>query len=341
MQRITAAVNCKAVEKLRTHPLVEPVTNNTFIIKGGWANGFIFLPDAADNKCVIIDPGTSEKLEGLYRKRYISAILGVVEKEGIEIEAILQVKEERRVFLRRVVSELNYGHGEGDEIRKIFLERSSELLKLIKECGLDVTMVLATHHHIDHLGIGHDLANKLGIRCYLPKPDIFETDKLRDLYPIAHISGNYERIDLGTGPYNIKVWDISGHTNMVSFLLPDGSLIVGDLVCSKGMWDCSVLYMEDVRRHLTSLHVIGGLLASYNRILLSHGTKYILAKKETLELVKINLERVEAARAIAQQIEDNVTAAETYLGLDNGHVASIEHLGHALVTARHIGEYRK
>lgn len=332
MQRHISGVS-SSVERLKAHPLVETITQQTHIVRGGWANGFIFVPDVKSNKCVIIDPGTSNELEGRYRAKYSEAVRGVV--ENVDLRKVLQSKHERMELLRIIGTEMNHAV-DRNGIGPLFLERATVLANLVVDCGLDVTMVLATHHHIDHLGSGHELATRLGVKCYLPNPHIFETDKLRDLYPVEQRVGMYSGLEFGAGPYGIKIWNLGGHTEMVGFLLPDGNLIVGDLIGTKGMWDCSVLYMEDIRRHVASLYMVGAL--GYERMLLSHGTRYVLTRPEALELVRVNERCVNEAIGAAKRNEDDVAAAESYLK-PNGDVG-VGYIGHALVTARHIGAYR-
>lgn len=327
--------SASVVEKLRVHPLVETVTRNTYIVNGGWAKGFIFVPDVERNECVIIDPGTSRKLEDRYKAAYARAVRGVAERDSVDLAKVLQSKTDRMTILRKMRTEISHT-ADNDGVCDLFLERSSVLARLVDECGLKVMAVLATHHHIDHLGTGYDLATKLGVRCYLPNPCIFETDKLRDLYPAEQRPDMYMMLDAGSGPYDIKVWNFNGHTEMVGFMLPDGNLVVGDLVGTKGMWSCSVLYMENIQGHLASLRTVGAL--RYERMLLGHGTKYVLTRSEALELIRVNNTCVEEAIDAARKNIDNIAAAEAYLK-PNGDIR-IEYIGRVLVTAEHIGAYR-
>lgn len=338
MQRKKSIVNVsRAVEKLRTHPLVEEVTPQTHIIKGGWANGFVFFPDPVSNRCVIIDPGTDKELEGAYRRVYVNAVQSEISKAGIEqdLHRILNNGIHRRKLLRSIRHAMK--DAKPDNEVDVFLKRAKDLSALIRECGLCVQAILATHHHIDHLGVGKHLAKVLGVECYLPNPNIFETDALRGLYPQASPTDNCRRIDLGKGLYGLHVLDISGHTEMVAFLLPDGNLIVGDLLGSEGMWRNSVLYMENVIAHVTSLHLIYMLARSYERILLGHGSRYVLSREEGVGLVDLNMQLVDAARTASRMHHNPIAAAEEYLK-PSGQVGP-EYLGHALVTARHIEAY--
>ncbi|MFH1520304.1 MAG: hypothetical protein ABID61_01535 [Candidatus Micrarchaeota archaeon] len=333
MQR-HATRTTNVVDRLVTHPLIEPITGNTYRIKGGWANGFVFVPDVRENKCVIIDPGTSKTLEKGYKEMYGAAVRRVVEQEKIDLMAALQDKTQRMALLHRIRAGIgrDIGNGFGD----LFLERSVVLQTLVRDCELEVMMVVATHHHIDHLGVGHDLATRLGVECYLPNPRIFETDVLRGFYPGEPQHNKYRRLGTGEWQYGILITDISGHTEMVGFLLPDKTLVVGDLVCSERMWNCSVLYVEDIYRHLGSLEVVRRL--RYEKMLLGHGNRTILPSLEALQLVERNIRRVENAMKVANRDRDDVVAAETYLKPGRG--VDLRYIGHALITADHIGAYR-
>lgn len=327
---------CSAVEKLRLHPLIEPVTGNTFIIKGGWANGFVFVPRPKERKCVIIDPGTCKSMERSYQDRFVTVFRSVVkglsdrnEKNG----ARQHNKSELLSDALKAFSDIR--SVSTDSMADSFLERMSIILSIVKETGVSVDAVLATHHHIDHLGVGQSLAVELGVKCFLPEPEILADNGEKTVaYPIRQKPGEFENLDVGPGPHGIRVLDIGGHTKMFGFLLPDGSFIIGDLVGSDGMWTHSVLYMEDTGKHLRSLHMAKAL--TYDRMLLSHGTAHILAREDAVELVELNIRKVNLAMLAARKNESVLAAAADYLKSAGG---DADNIGNLLITARHIGAY--
>jgi hypothetical protein len=183
-------------------------------------------------------------------------------------------------------------------------------------------------------------------KVFLPDPDIFERpDRRRGDYSISHGVGDYQRLAADSAVVKetgITLVDGGGHTKMTTFLLPDGTLIVGDLVAPANMWQVSVMYMEDAAEHVRSLERI--LALPYERLALSHGTRYLLDKEEGDWLIRLNIEQVRAAMDAARKNEDDVGAADEYLQQQarraTGGAVPFRYLFWGLVTSQYIAAYR-
>ncbi|MBS3068372.1 MBL fold metallo-hydrolase [Candidatus Micrarchaeota archaeon] len=325
------------VLRLRQHPLIDRITDHTYAVKGGWARTFVFLPDPRDKRCIIIDPGVSNSIEAAYRgsiTRRLALLNDMLRGNG-EIEA-LQERAKRLEFLRRLRTDLELVDWKAADDRELFLERAAQLASVVEETGLTVDLIIATHHHIDHLGIGAALRDRLGVqeKVLIPDPGIFNRDKRRGDYQIENTPEMYAQLDRRSESMGFSVIDISGHTTMVGFLLLDGTLIVGDLIGTENMWKRTVMYMEDAERHLRSL--LTALGTDFRRIVLSHGKDYNLNVVKSRALLKVNIDRVFAARRAAMR-NDPIEAAEEYLGIDGK--VGIADIGYTLLTAQHIGAY--
>src|SRR3989338_449399 len=326
-------------KRLQANPLLERITDRTYVINGGWARGFVFLPDPEKPDCIIIDPGTGKEVEGKFNRKIAGIVTAEIAAESRELSSILRERESRSQFLMRLVRAIEEGMPQKNgDLSGVFLGRVSQIGSIVKETGLLVRAIYATHHHIDHVGVSVPLAQSIETQphVFLPDPLIFD-QKRRGELPIQTPSDGYKTIKPGTDDFGIQTVDISGHTTMVGFLLPDGCLIIGDLVVTTNMWKTSVLYAENVTEHLKALQRI--LNIQYERMLLSHGKRFNLLKDDSDTLVRANIQAVEKARRAATENDDIVRAAEEYLGITNGHIG-IDDLRHLLTTSLNIGAYR-
>lgn len=229
-----------------------------------------------------------------------------------------------------------------DPIRCI-LERATQLAKLIGESGLVIEAILATHHHIDHLGVSGRLRDELVVdrAVMTPNPHILlREDKRRGDCLVEYCSGNYKAIADSLellGRLGIEVFDISGHTEMVGFLLPDRTLIVGDLIAPRRMWEVSLLYMEDIAAHVRSLDRITRV--GFDYLVLSHGTQYLLSGGEGRELIELNKIKVNAAIAAARATKDDIEAADLFLRPRDDRVP-VEYVWWGIITAGDVAAYR-
>ncbi len=325
-------------KRLQANPLLERITDRTYVINGGWARGFVFLPDPEKPDCVIIDPGTGKEVEGKFNRKIAGIVTAEIAAESRELSSILRERESRSQFLMRLVRAIEEGMPQKNgDLSGVFLGRVSQIGSILKETGLLVRAIYATHHHIDHVGVSVPLAQSIETQpnVFLPDPLIFD-QKRRGELPIQTPADGYKTIKLGTDDFGIRTFDISGHTKMVGFLLPDGCLIIGDLVVTTNMWKTSVLYAENVIEHLESLRRIVGL--HYERMLLSHGRGFNQLKAGADRLVRANIQAVEKARRAVRENNGLIRSAEAYLGIDNREM-NIEDLRHVLTTCLSIGAY--
>ncbi len=333
---------CSAVSALRQHPLVDRITDHTYAITGGWARAFLFVPQLDQPRCIVIDPGVSNSLEQRFNRmqmeRFRHAAHEIVRGDIETLMAEMQHRHTRIALLNRLVAAMKTNHKVSDGVDE-FLDRSRQIAGLIAQTDLKVDAIYATHHHIDHLGVGLDLRNRLGIdeRVFLPNPNILVTDRRKSDYPLASSVDDCQTIRWHGDNFGMVIINISGHTHMIGFLLPDGTLIVGDLVGTRNMWNACVMYMEDAQQHLTSLLRILG--TPFERVVLSHGTEYVLEKRDADVLIKLNIARVLAARRAISENKGVVEAAEAYLKPADGEIDNA-YLIRVMTTAFNIEGYR-
>lgn len=102
------------------------------------------------------------------------------------------------------------------------------ILEAVERTGWTPTLILTTHHHVDHVEANLALKEKFGLRIIGPKA---EAEK---------IPGIDEQVEEGSsltfGPYKVVVIDTPGHTaGHVSFYLPDaGVLFAADTLFAMG-----------------------------------------------------------------------------------------------------------
>jgi glyoxylase-like metal-dependent hydrolase (beta-lactamase superfamily II) len=120
--------------------------------------------------------------------------------------------------------------------------RPSELVDLVRADGLEVTGVVATHYHPDHVGgdlMGHDIA---GIAQLLDTTDVPVHVQAQEVpwvtrvtgvgseALVAHQSGDRVRV----GELDITLIHTPGHTPGSQCLLVDGRLLSGDTLFLEG-----------------------------------------------------------------------------------------------------------
>jgi len=135
-----------------------------------------------------------------------------------------------------------------------------KIVKKINEVGYrpdDVSLIILTHGHRDHVGGVEELRIRLSARTVLGKEDvpIVRGEYARELVPLSlmgrvikyfistrgSVPGKYEGDELEEDEVNLKCFGIEGkiiktpgHTEgSLSVVLDDGSAIVGDLVMAQ------------------------------------------------------------------------------------------------------------
>ena len=321
----TEATSASSIRVARAHipPLVEPITDRTYVINGSWARTFVFRLDPTRAECIIIDPGISEDVELAYKRRYSEMLRKAIADTGVPHEQIkLELKNnELMVGFLRQIKQILGGMDPDEEFatsKETMHTRVADIERIVRENDWQVLAIFATHHHIDHLGVGNILRLQLGLKemVLLPDPNILSRAVLRRgdwNYRALDPNGTFQRIDMDRGfvkEFGIEVIDVSGHTSMVAFKLPDGTVIGGDLVTPIRMWNSSIAYLEDVPLHLASLERLRGL--RFQRLLLSHGSSFNL-DFETAQLLTVkNIERVREASAALDICHGDVVAAAVH-----------------------------
>ncbi len=104
-------------------------------------------------------------------------------------------------------------------------------LDLAAEHGMEVTHVIDTHVHADHVSGGPALAAELGVEYHLPPEDV------QGVIPFPNrplVDG--EVLDLGSAEVRVMTMRLPGHTpGMTALLVSDKVLLVGDTVFVRGL----------------------------------------------------------------------------------------------------------
>ncbi|MFH1785466.1 MAG: MBL fold metallo-hydrolase [Candidatus Micrarchaeota archaeon] len=340
------------ITRLRQHPLVEPITDHTYAVSGGWARTFIFIPNLQGKRGILIDPSVSDQVERAYKTDYAGRFRRAIAELGLQqpngaLRRIMQTTPERIVLLRDLKGKTNAFEWAFDmsseEHARLGLERIETLAGLIDDSGLVVDAVCATHHHIDHLGVGSQLRRLLNVKEHIPIPEpaVFKrTNRRRGDFLVESNSDGFQR--LGDSQiihdYGICIVEIDGHTKMSGYLLPDGTLIVGDLVTSANMWKRSVLYMENVSQHLDSLRRLSRI--QFERLALGHGQFYVLEPDTAVVWIEENVRNVMMAMDIVMDSLDSVEAADRYLQAKGAPTTRFEYLAWAVISAYNLSDYR-
>jgi glyoxylase-like metal-dependent hydrolase (beta-lactamase superfamily II) len=136
-------------------------------------------------------------------------------------EIHLSAQDTHIIQVRRVGKGcLSYLIGSGGEAAVIDAALDPEIyLNLARQQGWQITQVLDTHIHADHLSRSRLLAEASGATLYLPA-------QARVSYPFTAIGDNDV---LPIGSAHIKAWHTPGHTlESTCYLINDAALITGD-----------------------------------------------------------------------------------------------------------------
>jgi glyoxylase-like metal-dependent hydrolase (beta-lactamase superfamily II) len=104
-------------------------------------------------------------------------------------------------------------------------------LDLAAELGMDITHVVDTHVHADHISGGPALAARLGVEYHLPPEDAggvvpFPNRPLKD----------GDVLDLGSAEVRVLSMHLPGHTpGTIALLVSEAVLLVGDTVFVRGL----------------------------------------------------------------------------------------------------------
>jgi len=92
--------------------------------------------------------------------------------------------------------------------------------------GLQLTAILATHHHADHVGGVAGLLAKFDVPVYGPKSEPIET--------LTHKVSGGDRVDVPDIHASFTVYDIPGHTRAHVAYYGEKSLFCGDTLFACG-----------------------------------------------------------------------------------------------------------
>ena len=102
---------------------------------------------------------------------------------------------------------------------------ASEILRNVKEQGLDIKMILLTHGHFDHTGAVAELHEATGAPVYMNERDLYNYEtKPENLEIINYGDGD----ELTLGSMKIKVIETPGHTPGSVSLIVEDQLFCGD-----------------------------------------------------------------------------------------------------------------
>ena len=104
-------------------------------------------------------------------------------------------------------------------------------LDLASELGMDVTHVVDTHVHADHISGGPALAAELGVEYHLPPEDCGGDVS----FPNRPLQEG-DVLDLGSAQVRVMSMHLPGHTpGTIALLVSDSVLLVGDTVFVRGL----------------------------------------------------------------------------------------------------------
>lgn len=152
--------------------------------------------------------------------------------------------------------------------------------------GLQLTTILLTHHHVDHVGAAASLRERHGARVYGPDDPRIEA--------IDERVGEGDQVVLNTPDISLRVWAVPGHTRSHIAYVGDDLVFTGDTLFSLG---CGRLFEGTPEQMLAALDRLA-TLPDHTRACCGH--EYTLANARfarTVEPHNPNLaRRTQAAR---------------------------------------------
>lgn len=108
------------------------------------------------------------------------------------------------------------------------------LYRIIREYNADLTTVLLTHSHYDHVNMVEPLLDRYDARVYMHKREIeFYRFACKNLHPLSHLDS------INLGQTVITCLSTPGHTAGGACFLLSGSLFTGDTIFIEGCGICS------------------------------------------------------------------------------------------------------
>ena len=100
---------------------------------------------------------------------------------------------------------------------------TNAILKATQKDNLEITSVLLTHGHYDHVGGADKLASQFNIPVYLSKDEFFAY-----IPKCRNITRTNEETTIPIGALNVKILATPGHTPGCQCFLIEGNLFSGD-----------------------------------------------------------------------------------------------------------------
>jgi hydroxyacylglutathione hydrolase len=144
--------------------------------------------------------------------------------------------------------------------------------RFVVERGLALTAVLATHHHMDHVGGLVALARRFGCRTFGPASE--------DIDGLDQRLAGGDRIDVPGVGLTLETLDIPGHTAGHIALFGGGQVFCGDTLFACG---CGRVFEGTAAQMIASLDKLAGL-AGDTRVYCGH--EYTLANIRFAEAVE-------------------------------------------------------
>jgi hydroxyacylglutathione hydrolase len=128
---------------------------------------------------------------------------------------------------------------------------AAPVIAYLEREGLELTAIISTHHHGDHVGGNRDLVSRWPVPVFGPADETIPA--------VTHPVREGDRIDVPGIALSLSVLDIPGHTaGHVAFVGPD-LLFCGDTLFAAG---CGRLFEGTPRQMVTSLAKLAALPAS-------------------------------------------------------------------------------
>ncbi|GEM_PF-5277780 len=321
-----------------------PITDRTIVFPKGYGQTFIHLLDG--NRVIIIDPGVTRKFMMQYYFTSLIQTIGPLISEVVgnkSLEDFLKSKSNRLKLIDRLVKSdaMRFKDARTTEESVLsFQERAIQLSEFIRSNGLELVAILLTHHHIDHLGAAMPLSLMFDppVPAVVSAPHFIQDNLLLiGTFPLSYPSNGFQY----TGypdfslPEGIEIVDVSGHTNMIGILLPDGCFIVGDALASESAWKKTVIYLEDSSQHLASLDRLKTV--PFSHLLLNHSSIPSFQGEDATSLIEFNRSRVLELKRLLRGKSGNALELADEMTQNNGN--PLTRLEQMIVIAQALNGY--